>query len=59
MTDKFSYNQKDPMVAITLKHSLEPVHVTAGHPFYAIRNVPWEQADSRTLQWLEKGKVKS
>ena len=58
VTDKFSYNQKDPMVAITLKHAIEPVHVTAGHPFYAIRNVPWEQAVSRTLQWLEKGKVK-
>ncbi len=59
VTNKFSYNQKDPMVEISIKHALSPVSVTAGHPFYAIRNVPWEQANSRTLQWLKKGKVKS
>ncbi len=59
VTQKFSYTQKDPMVAITLKHALEPVIVTDGHPFYAIRNVPWEQAHSRTLAWLEKGKIQS
>ena len=47
------------MVEISVKHSLEPVIVTAGHPFYAIRNVPWEQANSRTLAWLQKGKIKS
>ena len=46
------------MVAIDIKHSLEPVHVTAGHPFYAIRGVPMEQSIERTLEWLEKGKVK-
>ena len=55
--DKFSYNQKDPMVAISIKHSLEPVSVTAGHPFYAIRNVPQEQAVARTHNWLEKKKI--
>jgi ribonucleoside-diphosphate reductase alpha chain len=59
VTQKFSYNQKDPMVEIAIKHAIEPVVVTAGHPFYAIRNVPWEQANARTLHWLEKGKIQS
>jgi ribonucleoside-diphosphate reductase alpha chain len=58
VTDKFSYNQHDPMVSISLKHSIEPVSVTAGHPFYAIKGVPMEQAIDRTMNWLEKGKLK-
>ncbi|MGC1878091.1 MAG: ribonucleoside-diphosphate reductase subunit alpha [Rhabdochlamydiaceae bacterium] len=58
VTEKFSYNQKDPMVAMTIKHAIGPITVTAGHPFYAICNVPKEQAISRTLQWIKKGKVK-
>ncbi len=33
VTEKFSYNQKDPMVAITVKHAIHPIEVTAGHPF--------------------------
>ncbi|HKY99590.1 MAG TPA: ATP cone domain-containing protein, partial [Rhabdochlamydiaceae bacterium] len=58
VTDTFVYNQRDPMVAITVKHSLEPLYVTTGHPFYAIRGVPMQQAESRTLEWLKKGKIK-
>jgi ribonucleoside-diphosphate reductase alpha chain len=58
VAEKFSYNQKDPMMAITVKHAIEPLTVTAGHPFYAIRNVPKEQSTSRTLQWIKRGKVK-
>lgn len=52
------YNQHDAMVALDVKHAIEPLKVTAGHPFYAIRGVPLEQANSRTLDWLAKGKVK-
>lgn len=52
------YNQHDAMVALDVKHSLEPVKVTAGHPFYAIRGVPLEQTNDRTVNWLAKGKVK-
>ena len=51
------YNQHDAMVAVDVKHALEPVKVTAGHPFYALRGVPMEQANERTLQWLASGKV--
>jgi ribonucleoside-diphosphate reductase alpha chain len=57
VTDKMVYNQRDPMVALDVKHSIEPLRVTAGHPFWAIRGVPMEQANSRTLAWLEKGKI--
>jgi len=57
VTEIFAYNQKDPMVEITVKHAIEPIAVTAGHPFYAIRGVPLEQANARTEAWLKKGKV--
>ena len=42
------------MVAIDIKHSLDPVHVTTAHPFYAIQGVPMEQANSRTMKWLSQ-----
>ena len=51
------YNQHDAMVAVDVKHAIEPVKVTAGHPFYALRGVPMAQANDRTHQWLAKGKV--
>ncbi len=56
---RFAYNQTDRMVAIKVKHAIDPLLVTAGHPFYAIRGVPMEQANARTLDWLAKGKVKA
>jgi len=58
VTEKFAYNQHGPMVAVDVKHSLEPISVTTGHPFYAIRNVPLEQSVERTMQQLAKGKLK-
>jgi len=59
VTNRFVYNQKDPMIAIDVKHSVEPIRVTTAHPFYAIQNVPMEQANHRTLAWLDKGKVRA
>jgi ribonucleoside-diphosphate reductase alpha chain len=56
---RFAYNQTDRMVAVRVKHAIDPLLVTAGHPFYAIRGVPLEQANERTLDWLAKGKVKA
>jgi ribonucleoside-diphosphate reductase alpha chain len=58
---RYAYNQdpKDAMVAVKVKHAIDPLLVTAGHPFYAIRGVPMEQANSRTLAWMAKGKVKA
>ncbi len=56
--EKFAYNQQGPMVRLNVKHSLEPISVTSGHPFYAVRKVPMEQAIERTLHWHQKGKIK-
>jgi ribonucleoside-diphosphate reductase alpha chain len=54
---RFAYNQTDPMVELNVKHSIEPLRVTAGHPCWALRGIPMEQAGHRTHQWLEKGKI--
>ncbi len=56
--DTYLYNQHDAMVSLDFKHAIDPISVTAGHPFYAIRSVPMEQAIERTMQWLDKGKVR-
>jgi ribonucleoside-diphosphate reductase alpha chain len=56
--ERYTYNQTDPMVSLDIKHAIEPLTVTAGHPFYAIRGVPMEQSCARTLAWLGKGKVR-
>ncbi|HEX7037470.1 MAG TPA: ribonucleoside-diphosphate reductase subunit alpha [Pseudomonadales bacterium] len=54
---RFAYNQTDPMVELDVKHAIEPIRVTAGHPFWALRGVPMEQANERTHAWLAKGKI--
>lgn len=54
----FVYNQHDDMVAIDVKHSISPIEVTAGHPFYAIKDVPVGQANARTMRQLTSGKIK-
>jgi ribonucleoside-diphosphate reductase alpha chain len=56
---RFAYNQTDRMVAVKVKHGIDALLVTAGHPFFAIRGVPGEQANGRTLDRLAKGKVKA
>ncbi len=53
-----TWNQTDPMVEIDIKHAIDPLRVTSGHPLWAIRGIPMEQASERSYQWLEKGKVK-
>ena len=50
VTERLVYNQTDPMVEIRLKHAIEPLRVTAGHPVLAIRGVPLEQGVS--LRWF-------
>ncbi len=56
---KMVYNQTEAMLNIKVKHSIEPMQVTDGHPFYAIQNVPIGQNNSRTLSWLHKNKIKA
>ncbi len=58
VTQSMVYNQHDSMVEVDVKHSIKPTQVTSGHPFYAITNVPLQQANSRTMAWLEKEKIK-
>jgi ribonucleoside-diphosphate reductase alpha chain len=65
--EKFEYPQKDSMVEINVKHSIKPLRVTAGHPFFAIKGVSEEQSIERTLSqierkvvsgdWIEAGKL--
>ncbi len=59
VTQRFAYNQTAAMVSIKVKHAVDPLLVTAGHPFYAIQGVPSEQAEERSLEWIEKGKVEA
>src|SRR5258706_287638 len=55
---RYAYNQTDPMVAIKVKHSIDPVLVTSGHPFYAIQGVPLPHKNRVTHEWLAKGKIR-
>lgn len=59
VTEKFAYDQHGPMVAVKIKHSVDAIRVTSGHPFFAIQGVPMEQDCARTMQWLAKGRVRS
>lgn len=59
VTDVFSYNQRDPMVSVKVKHTIDPLVVTAGHPFYTIQGASLEQSNERTLKALEKGSLKA
>jgi len=52
-----TYNQIDPMVELRVKHAVQPLRVTAGHPIWSIQGVPMEQSIDRTMAWLAKGKV--
>jgi ribonucleoside-diphosphate reductase alpha chain len=59
VTKTFVYDQNGPMVELDVKHSIDPLVVTSGHPFYAIQGVPMEQSNERTLRWISNGKVKA
>ncbi len=53
--ENFVYQQKDEMVEVDVKHSIRPLRVTAGHPFWAIQDVAQEREVSRALSQLERG----
>ncbi|HLW12287.1 MAG TPA: ribonucleoside-diphosphate reductase subunit alpha, partial [Casimicrobiaceae bacterium] len=57
VTDKLVYEQRDPMLAIDVKHAIAPIEVTDAHPFWALTGVPLEQSSRRTLDWIAKGKI--
>lgn len=55
----FVYKQQTaPMVRLTIKHAIDDIEVTDGHPFWAIQGVPMEQSIARTLKQLEAGRFK-
>jgi ribonucleoside-diphosphate reductase alpha chain len=59
VTEHFVYDQKDaPMVRVAVKHSVNDLDVTAGHPFWAIQGVPMEQSIERTLGQIEQARVR-
>jgi len=59
VTEHFVYEQKDaPMVQVRIKHSVNDLKVTAGHPFWAIQGVPAEQSIERTLSQIENGRYR-
>ncbi len=59
VTERMVYNQHEAMLALDVKHSIEPLEVTDAHPFWAIQGVPLGQANARTDAWLDKGKVRA
>jgi ribonucleoside-diphosphate reductase alpha chain len=59
VTEHFVYDQKDaPMVRVAVKHSVNDLKVTAGHPFWAIQGVPMEQSIDRTLAQIEQARFR-
>lgn len=55
--ENFAYlHQRDDMVELTVKHAITPLQVSAGHPFFVIKDVPMNQAISRTKAQLASGK---
>ncbi len=57
VTEHFVYEQKDaPMVRVRIKHAINDLKVTAGHPFWAIKGVPSEQSIERTLKQIDSGR---
>ena len=62
------YEQNDALVSIDIKHSLETLKVTAGHPIFALRGIPMELGNERaktrildkgkaTFDWIEAGEL--
>ncbi len=55
--EQMVYEQTGPMLALDVKHSIEPIEVTDGHPFWAVGGVPLEQTSERTANELAAGKL--
>ena len=62
------YEQNDALVEIDIKHSLEPLRVTAEHPIFTLRGIPMELGNERaktrildkgkaTFDWIEAGQL--
>ncbi len=49
---RYAYNQTDRMVAVKVKHAVDPLLVTAGHPFLVVRK------GECTASWIEAGDLR-
>ncbi len=69
VTRVMEYEQNDALVSVDIKHSLEPLRVTAGHPIFTLRGIPMELGNERaqtrildkgkaTFDWVEAGDLK-
>lgn len=66
--ERMTYEQKDPMLELKVKHSIHSEKVTDAHPLFAIQGVPIGESMHRTLkrinngklapQWVESGQLK-
>jgi len=57
VTEHFVYEQQDaPMVRIAVKHAIQDLRITAGHPLWAIQGMPREQSIERILRQIESGR---
>lgn len=46
VTERMVYNQHEAMLALDVKHNIEPLEVTDAHPFWALQGVPLGQANA-------------
>ncbi|MEA3274690.1 MAG: ribonucleoside-diphosphate reductase subunit alpha [Pseudomonadota bacterium] len=56
--EHFTYEQKDPMVRVSIKHAVSDLEVTDGHPLWTIPGVPVGQSIERTLKQIEDGRFR-
>lgn len=54
-----SYPQKDRMLEIETKYSVDPIRVTDGHPIYAIKGAKLAESHKNIYKQLEDGRLKA
>ena len=60
-----AYNQTDAMVEVDVKHSVQPLRVTAGHPIWAIQApanrhaMAWPNKNKTQPNWVDAGDLKA
>lgn len=58
--ENYAYlHSQDPMLTLEVKHSIKPLTVSAGHPFFSLQGVPVGQSIQETLAALEADKVQA
>lgn len=55
--ERMTYQQNDPMLEITVKHSVHSEKLTDAHPLFSIQGVPVGESIARTLKKIKDGKL--